>query len=159
WPSMDVAADMLAAALRIPGANTVDATLLRPIITDHFGWSRWRIPLQVSANVDRAFNRFWDYPRWLRSQRRDFDLFHVIDHSYAHLVHELASHRTVVTCHDLDTFRSLLVPDQEPRSWLFRAITRRILAGFRSAGRVICDTRAIRDELVAHGLIPPDRTS
>src|SRR2546422_55948 len=116
WPSMDVVADMLVAALRTPGANTVDATLLRPVIPRHFGRSRWRIQPQVSATVDRALNRFWDYPRWLRPKRTDFDLFHVIDHSYAHLVHELPSHRTIVTCHDLDTFRSVLVPDQEPRS-------------------------------------------
>ena len=42
-----------------------------------------------------------------------FDVFHVVDHSYSQLVHRLPATRTVVTCHDLDTFRSILRPDED----------------------------------------------
>ena len=49
--------------------------------------------------------------------------------------------RTVVTCHDLDTFRSVLRPEDEPRSALFRKATRRILAGLQQAAWITCDTR------------------
>ena len=64
-----------------------------------------------------------------------FDLFHIVDHSYAHLVHALPAGRTLVTCHDLDTFRSSSSPSDEPRSPPFRSMTRRILAGLRGRAR------------------------
>ncbi len=51
---------------------------------------RWsRLPLVGrSARMqlaDRLTGRFWDYPRWLAPRVRDFDVFHIVDHSYAHL--------------------------------------------------------------------------
>ena len=103
-------------------------------------------------NVDRFLSRFWRYPRHAASLRGRFDVFHVIDHSYAHLVHALPPARTVVTCHDLDAFRSMLAPAEEPRSAAFRAVTRRIASGLGRAARVVCDTDAVRRELVAAGL-------
>jgi glycosyltransferase involved in cell wall biosynthesis len=63
----------------------------------------------------------------------------------------------VVTCHDLDTFKCLLEPHLEPRSNAFRAMTRRILDGFRSARRVICVSNATRDQILHYGLVPPGR--
>ncbi|MGH9329493.1 MAG: glycosyltransferase family 4 protein, partial [Vicinamibacterales bacterium] len=60
-------------------------------------------------------------------------------------------------CHDLDTFRSVLQPSAEPRSVTFRAMTRRILDGFRLAARVTCDSAATRDDIVAHQLVPAER--
>ena len=63
--------------------------------------------------------------------------------------------RTVVTCHDLDTFRSVLRPEDEPRSALFRKATRRILTGLQRAAWITCDTAAVRDELLGFGLVPP----
>ena len=45
------------------------------------------------------------------------------------------------------------------RSFMFRAMTRRILAGLRSAGHVACDTEATRDALVARGGVDAGRTS
>jgi glycosyltransferase involved in cell wall biosynthesis len=108
-------------------------------------------------NADRLLNRFWDYPRWVRRRGREFDLFHVVDHSYAQLLHELPAGRAVVTCHDLDTFRCVLEPESEPRPALFRAMTRRVLEGFRRAARVACVSEATRDELLRHRLFPPER--
>ncbi len=108
-------------------------------------------------NADRVLNRFWDYPRFARQLGSQFDLFHVIDHSYGQLIHELPPKRTIVTCHDLDTFQCLLNPAQEPRSFLFRKMMSRTLSGFRQAARVACVSNATRDELVAHGLIESSR--
>ncbi len=63
-----------------------------------------------------------------------------------------------MTCHDLDTFRSILQPEQEPRPAPFRAMTRRILSGLRAAGHVACDSEATRDALVARrASIPRER--
>src|SRR5262249_53548024 len=88
-----------------------------------------------------------------------FDLFHIVDHSYAQLVHRLPAARTLVTCHDLDTFRSVLEPALERRSAAFRAMTRHILSGLQRAGHIACDSLAARDALVARAGIHIERTT
>ena len=102
-------------------------------------------------------HRYWDYPNLLRRQAAGCDVYHIVDHSYGHLVHELPPERTVVTCHDLDTFRCILDPAREPRSKLFRQMTRRILSGLRKAARITCDSYATRNGLIAHDLCAPER--
>lgn len=109
-------------------------------------------------NVDRILNRFWDYPRTLRPLRDRYDVFHLVDHAYGQLVHHLPAERTVVTCHDLHTFDCLLDPERHPRSAPFRLMTRRVLSGLTGAARVVFDTAAVRDEVLALGLLPEERT-
>lgn len=145
WPSMDLVGDMLFEHLQsVPG---IDAVRIRPPMKTRFA--------RVSANADRLLNRFYNYPRAV-SKLRDFDVFHIVDHSYAQLVHALPAGRVVVTCHDLDTFRSILAPEQEPRPAAFRAMTRRIWNGLSKAAHINCVSQATRDELAAHG-IPEQR--
>jgi glycosyltransferase involved in cell wall biosynthesis len=102
-------------------------------------------------------NRFRDYPSWLRARQSDYDLFHVVDHSYAQLLYALPRQRTVVTCHDLDTFRCLLEPERESRPRWFRAMARRTLDGFRQAAHVIAVSHSTRNEILRHGLVAPER--
>jgi glycosyltransferase involved in cell wall biosynthesis len=155
WRSMDRVADRLMGALARDHADAIDATRICPPFVRRSTrvWSG-----RQSSNVDRVVNRLVDYPRHLRGIAAGFDLFHVVDHSYAQLVHRLPAERTLVTCHDLDAFRSLLRPAEEPRSTLFRAMARHILSGLRRAAAVTCDTAAIRDELVEFGVVPSERT-
>jgi glycosyltransferase involved in cell wall biosynthesis len=159
WPSMDLVADMLFDRLQREHAGSVAPSLVRPVMRRRAG----RLPgsgrLTWSSGLDRLTNRMWDYPRVVADLNGRFDLFHIVDHSYAQLVHRLPAARTLVTCHDLDTFRSVLDPSIEPRSALFRAMTRRILDGLRLAGHVACDTAATRDALVARAGVAADRTS
>jgi glycosyltransferase involved in cell wall biosynthesis len=108
-------------------------------------------------SLDRLLFRFLDYPA--RVRRLDFDIYHVIDHSYSQLVHELPPGRAVVTCHDLDTFRSVLEPERDRRGRAFRLMVRRILAGFRKAAHVSCDSIATYNDIRRHGLIPAERLS
>ncbi len=152
---MNLVADMLLHNLRQCHAETVVAARLVPPMRRLF--TRGGTSSGQLFKADRALNRFWDYPRGVRRRRSEFDLFHVVDHSYAQLVHQLPAGRTVVTCHDLDTFRCLLEPESERRSRAFRLMTGRVLEGFRRAARVACDSAATRDELLAHGLLPPGR--
>jgi glycosyltransferase involved in cell wall biosynthesis len=154
WPSMDRVADSLVACLARDHADTVDAALVCPPFTGRLS----RVSSSPTAmNIDRGWNRLRDYPRHASRIAGDYDVFHVVDHSYSQLVHRLPAARTVVTCHDLDTFRSILDPQAEPRPALFRAMARHILAGLQRAARVTCDTAAVRDELVERGLVPADR--
>jgi glycosyltransferase involved in cell wall biosynthesis len=117
------------------------------------------MPSKLAQNADLLINRFVDYPFWLRAQRGDYDVFHLIDHSYSQLLHSLPPERTVVTCHDLDTFRCVLEPERERRPRWFRAITRRILKGFQRAAHVLAVSEATREELLRHRLFPPERIS
>ena len=155
WPSMDLVADMLLEDLGREHADAVRATRLAPVMRRRF--SRGGASEGERFKADRLLNRFWDYPRLLRREGAEFDLFHIVDHSYGQLVHALPAERTVVTCHDLDTFRSLLNGAAEPRSAFFKTMTRRIMSGLRKAARVTCDSVATRDELLAHGLVSPSR--
>lgn len=113
----------------------------------------------AAFTADRLINRFWDYPRRLRSIRDEFDVFHLTDHSYSQLVHELPAERTVVTCHDLDTFKCLLQPNLEPRSRLFQIMAQRILEGFSKAARIICVSQRVHDQVAEYNLVPRRRLS
>jgi glycosyltransferase involved in cell wall biosynthesis len=159
WPSMDLVADMLVDHLRREHASTVTATLVRPAMPRRLT----RLPLAAAPAkapvLDRALARQWDYPRALAAVRGRFDVYHVVDHTYAHLVHALPADRCVVTCHDVDAFRSILQPEDEQRSAPFRWMSARILEGLRKAARVPCDSEATRDALVALAGFPQDRLS
>ena len=154
---MDLVADMLLHYLRTEHSADVQPIELRPRMRSRVGGIRWLPGAGYARNVDRLLSRFVDYPSWLKSRKDEPDVYHVVDHSYAHLLHALPANRTVVTCHDLDTFRSILDPDAEPRSRVFRAMTRRILSGLQLAARVTCDSIATRDAILAHGLLPEER--
>ena len=157
WPSMDLVADMLLDNLRAECGSAVKATRVRPAMVRRLS----RLPRfgrkRGAYSADRLLNRFWDYPRHLARRKREFDLYHIVDHSYGHLVHQLPAERTIITCHDIDTFRCLLEPDREPRSRMFRMMTARILDGFRRAARVSCVSAATRNEILAHRLLAPER--
>jgi len=156
WPSMDLVAEMLLDRLSREHAATMEVTLIRPSLPRRLS----RVSSQKLAfGVDRVAGRLWDYPRFASALRERFDLFHVVDHSYAQLVHELPGDRTLVTCHDLDTFRSVLEPDREPRSAPFRLMTQRILDGLRKARHVACDTEATRTLLIERARFAENRTS
>ena len=135
---------------------TVDLTPVCPPFARR-ATSIW--PTGRSFTFDRALNRWWDYPRAAAKVASQYELFHIVDHSYSQLVHRLPLGRTIVTCHDLDTFRSVLMPEDEPRSAIFQMATRRILAGLRRAAWVTCDTAAVRDDLLGFGLVATERVS
>ncbi|HSC27147.1 MAG TPA: glycosyltransferase family 1 protein, partial [Vicinamibacterales bacterium] len=156
---MDLVADMLHDRLQREHSGAFEASLVRPPFrrraTALPGVRKWSRAMML----DRLANRMWDYPHMMASIAGSFDLFHIVDHSYGQLVHRLPAGRTVVTCHDTDTFRSVLEPELDPRNPAFRAMTRRILDGVRAAGHVACDSEATRAALVEKAGIPEDRTS
>lgn len=112
---------------------------------------------KAAFNGDRLLNRFWDYPSYLKKISAQFDVFHVCDHTYAQLVHELPAHRTGVYCHDIDAFRSLITPEQEPRPRWYRAMSQRILEGLQKAAIVFYSTQTVRQQLEQYQLVDSDR--
>jgi len=159
WPSMDLVAEMLSSELQAHHSSEFNVERLCPPMAMRFS----RVPglgeRKVLRNADRLANRFFDYPRWLRRRAQDFDLFHLVDHTYAQLVHELPAERTVVTCHDLDAFRCLLNPDREKRPRWFRAMIARVLEGLQRAAHIITVSYAVRDQLLQYAIVPSDRIS
>jgi glycosyltransferase involved in cell wall biosynthesis len=159
WPSMDLFGDMLFQCFSSEQASAIEAQQLRPAL--HYRFSK--IPgfgrTGFFWNADRLLNRFHDYPVWLKKRAAGFDLFHLVDHSYSQLLLDLPAERTVVTCHDLDTFNCLLEPESDPRPRWFRAMAQRTLNGFLRASEVICPSAFTRTNLLRHGLFPPDRVT
>lgn len=148
WPSMDLVAEML--MKHLAASDLVHATRVCPPFRRRLGWAGG-----AGRNFDRLANRLWHYPRYVRGRIGEFDLFHLCDHSYSQLVHELPPERTGVTCHDLDTFRCLLEPDKEHRPRWFRAMARRILGGLRKARVVFYLTEGVREQIERFGVVDP----
>ena len=159
WPSMDLVANMVFERLEQEHSATLEVARICPPLRQRFG----RLPVvgqaAVFRNADRLMNRFVDYGRALKPRALEFDLYHLIDHSYSQLVLDLPPGKTVVTCHDLDTFRCVLDPQRQPRPRWFRAMTERILDGFRKAAHVIAVSAITGDEIVSLGLHPPGRVT
>ena len=155
WPSMDLMAEMLMAELQRSGRAGVEPVLLRPSFAPRIG------PLALRRNglppltIDRIAHRYWDYPRWLRREA-PAAVYHIVDHSYAHLANDLPAGRVVVTCHDTDAFRTLFLQGQRESS-LPRMFVRRVLRGLQRAALVACVSEATRAELERYGLVSPDR--
>jgi glycosyltransferase involved in cell wall biosynthesis len=159
WLSMDLVAEMLSGKFEKEDRGREDndgfeIELLRPKFHRRFS----KLNSGVGFKADRLANRFFDYPRFV-GKLENFDLFHLADHSYSQLVHDLPEGRTVVTCHDLDTFRCLWEPNHANRGRAFVAMSRRILRGLQKAAHVCCDSIATRDELLARGILAPERVS
>ncbi len=157
WPSMHLCADMLTEQLR-------DAERERLALVDVCPPLRRRVQRlprlgrrRSAFNADRLINRLWDYPRHVRRLAGHADFFHVVDHSYAQLVHAVPAERAGVFCHDLDAFRCLLEPAREPRPRWFRAMARHILAGLKRAAVVFHSTRVVREAIERHQLVDPAR--
>lgn len=152
WPSMDLVADELMRTLPLVRSPRVAPVCVRPTMPPWPAALARAMHLRAAANANRYLDRHRRYPRWLRRHPPGCDAYHVVDHTYAHLVRELPAARTVVTCHDVDAFRSLFDRAAKGRSRMFRAMTARVLDGLRQAAIVTCDSMATRDALIAHGL-------
>ena len=157
WPSMDLAGEALVEQLQGPLADHVHVEPLRPRLVPLARQVPKLGQRRVALNVDRLLTRFGTYPLQAALSRQGIHAFHVVDHTYAQLVHALPAERTGVYCHDLDAFRSLLQPEREPRPAWFRAMAWATLKGMQRAALVFHSTQAVREELLRHGLVPPER--
>jgi glycosyltransferase involved in cell wall biosynthesis len=156
WPSMDLVGEALLEGLAAHPTE-VSAVSVRPPMPS----VARRVPglgtHNAAFNVDRLLTRFGLYPGHALRSRARYAAFHVVDHTYAQLVHALPAGRTGVFCHDLDAFRSVLEPHREPRPAWFRLMARAQLAGLERAALVFHSTQAVRSELLARGVVEASR--
>jgi glycosyltransferase involved in cell wall biosynthesis len=157
WPSMDLCAEMLTRHLRRDFDERLNLLEMRPEFQRRVQRLPWLGRRRFAFNGDRLLNRFFDYPRHVALRRDDADLFHVVDHSYAQVIAGLPGERTGVFCQDLDAFRCILEPANDPRPRWFRSMARRILTQFQGAAVVFHSTLAVREQIERHRLIDPTR--
>jgi glycosyltransferase involved in cell wall biosynthesis len=153
WPSMDLVADVLMRELPEQRAWPVAPQLIRPPLVPVIRRVR-RGADGAGSTADRVFNRFWLYRRALISHRHRYDVFHVVDHSYAHLALALPPGRTIVTCHDTDTFRGFVTPGSI-ETGLPRFLVERLAAGLRRAAFVACPSETTATEVIQARLATP----
>jgi glycosyltransferase involved in cell wall biosynthesis len=150
---MALAGEMLARALReLEQPVVAVAPPLRSIARRLPG-----LDARTALNADRLLTRFGFYPLRASGARLQADGFHIVDHTYAQLVHALPAARTGVYCHDLDAFSCLLEPARDPRPLWFRALAQATLLGLRRAALVFHSTQAVREQLLAHRLVDERR--
>lgn len=133
WRAMDRYAEALAHFLpaALPHAASV-TTLPDP------GYPAWA----------RYAARWLAYPRTINWN--DWDVVHVLDHSYAHVLHRRAGRaRTVITVHDLFACDPLA---RQPglRGAVLHRVNAWVLAGLRNADVCLCDSRATLAALGQH---------
>jgi glycosyltransferase involved in cell wall biosynthesis len=157
WPSMDLAGEMLVDQWRSRQQARVDVRAMSVTIPRLLRRLPRATGARAALNADRALARYIGYPLRALAARRRQRLFHVVDHSYAQLVHSLPAGRTGVYCHDLDAFQPILGGGVPGRSRWFRVLARVLAGGLGSAAVVFHNTREVGRALERHGLVPRSR--
>ncbi len=157
WPAMDLCAEMFLEQAQANRNAGVATQRVCPPFRRRLGALRGLGKGFWARNGDRFLNRHWDFPRYLRRYRQDYDSFHICDHSYSQLVHELPGERTGVLCQDVDAFRCLVEPHRDRRPRWFRWMMRRVLTGMQKAAVVFHTTTAVRAEIERFGLVDPQK--
>lgn len=112
-------------------------------------------PLFLKAPL-RYFSQYACYPA--QAAARKADVFHITDHSYAHLAHFLDARKTAVTFHDaiwLKTKSGKFAG--EPGTLNF--VQRFNLTGLKKAARIICDSEYGKRNLLKVLDYPQERVS
>jgi glycosyltransferase involved in cell wall biosynthesis len=132
---MELCGQYLAQGLR--SEHLADVTLHVPPFR---AYTETLLKSPIAKKVDTLVNRHFTYGL---PEPTKFDIHHVVDHSYGHLVHRLPTERTVVTCHDLNIYERM----QKDRSLAFQAMCRHILGGLSKAKWIICDSQFTAEAL------------
>lgn len=135
--SMERFPDELARHLRQRANVRVDETTIHASALARSGWGR---------RLDRQASLLVRYPIHVR--RQSADVFHIVDHSYAHLIRSLPRGNVMVTCHDL----MMLHAEREDIGFRGSSLRvrwfRRSASFLRRAGLVACDSEATADDVV-----------
>ncbi len=155
--SVDLCAEMLALGLARDYSQTFSSRLICPPFTKYCLRVPYLNKKGLAYTTDYRVNCFWKYPSHLKRIRSEFDFFHVCDHTYAHLVHQLPAQKTGVFCHDIHAFMSLLDPENHWNSPWYNLIHKHILAGLQKAAVVFYTTNEVRRQIEAYQVVSSER--
>ncbi|MBN1314033.1 MAG: glycosyltransferase family 4 protein [Anaerolineales bacterium] len=104
------------------------------------------------------FDRFLGYP--VQALFSQADIYHVIDHGYAHLAYPLYRRKLVITCNDLMTLRMAegSIPGANV-SRLSLAKFQGIVSGLWLADRIIAISKSTKDDLIHFLGMPEEKIS
>lgn len=134
WYSMDIYAAKLMKAL---------TELSLPLAVSTFTVRR-PFPA-LSGKIGQFLTYFWRltaYP--LKARTLKADIYHVVDHSYAHLAYVLDTKKTVITCHDL----APLILRTKQKSGLSDKIWDLSISGLNRAAKIIAISQNTRNDLI-----------
>ncbi|HZE88600.1 MAG TPA: glycosyltransferase family 1 protein [Verrucomicrobiae bacterium] len=152
WPSMDRYAARVAQHLPREAADLqIDLSSKVPGFTpgtdtpvsDASGEAR--LPLPGFGPLGRYGSRYLTYPRRVGAAR--VDLVHVLDHSYAHVVHSVTRAIRVVTVHDLFPVMTVARRDTGLRARVRDRLLGWVLSGLRRADAWVVGTEWLRGGL------------
>jgi glycosyltransferase involved in cell wall biosynthesis len=152
--SMDVYADNLVTNLRDLHPEW-EITEISPEL-----WGEGENAWKSGTGLKKYYERFWRHPRSVKSL--EGDIFHIIDHSNAHVAYWLKKHNcaTVVTCHDLVQFvYPDILKDQSRFPALSMASWKYSVNGMRSADHIIAVSSNTAKDVVQMLRIPQNRVS
>jgi len=145
WRSMDLYAEQLQRWL--------------PQLAPDWDFVSARVPVPAwgSARVFRFAARYLVLPWSVARSSWRADIYHIFDHSYAHVGRWLDRRRTIVTVHDLYPWHLLTAGGRSARVCVRNAALRWVLAALREAAHVIADSEFTKSELVQRLGYPADR--
>lgn len=145
WPSMELYADRLSEHLSEFYGSQVEISPVRvgPLVPGVRGKF-----LTASIYASRVLK----YPVIARFNQGDLN--HIVDHSYAQLVHFLDRRRTIVTCHDL---APLALRDTLPKRSASLALWDWALRGMLKAEKIIADSENTRQDIILFTDYPADQ--
>ncbi|MGI0495404.1 glycosyltransferase family 4 protein [Alkalinema pantanalense CENA528] len=112
------------------------------------------------TGLRKYYERYWNHPRDVVEQSGD--MFHVIDHTHAHVARWLQAQGkpVVVTCHDLVPLTHPETVQAESRLPALSAMAWRYSAnGLKCADQVLCVSSHTAGDVVQHLNIPHQRTT
>jgi glycosyltransferase involved in cell wall biosynthesis len=151
WTSMDYCGEMLVDSLRREHRDSVDVTPVQPRVPRLFG----RLPSGLrwlGKSADRFAARCLFYPAAMARLRNRYDVFHIVDHSYAHATHVLPETRTGIYCHDLDALEPLLGNASMMAPWRY-TLALSILKALQRVKVVFFSTEQVRQRIIQQGLL------
>jgi glycosyltransferase involved in cell wall biosynthesis len=150
---MDVYADNLIAGLRQvrPDWEIVEE-FPRPWDSQHNAW-------KSGTGLRKYLERYWHHPR--RVSQQQADIFHIIDHSNAHVAYWLrgkSQSEIVVTCHDLVLliFPEILRDQARFPAWSMTT-WRYSIAGMQQANAVIAVSSNTAQDITQHLHLPSEK--
>jgi len=150
--SMDVCADNLVTGLKSLRPDW-EITEIAPE-----PWSKEKNLWQSGTGVKKYYERLWRHPRAV--SQLDGDIFHIIDHSNAHVAYWLKRKKAaiVVTCHDLVQFvYPEILKDQARFPALSMASWKYSVNGMKCADRVIAVSSNTARDVAQMLQVAPER--
>jgi glycosyltransferase involved in cell wall biosynthesis len=146
--SMNIYADQLAVHLQAVKGNPFRITEFTPKLSGRTHW------IPGKGNLRMRYARYFDYPNQVK--KLNGDLFHILDHGYAHLMGKLNPSRVIITVHDLIPLLAGrgLIPGVKlkRRNWLSEYSVRYL----KKARKIITVSQNTRDDLVNYAGCDPE---